>query len=94
MTVSAAVSAASVCISAFNTRCADHQDTTALAGSRPLCFQTTLTALKFRPRGAGPVALRDMDALCIRVGARCGPTPSLRLDRLERQPKLMINVRV
>src|SRR5664279_585617 len=41
--------------------------------------QAALAALKSRPRRVGPVALRDMDALCIKGGARCGPTVSVLL---------------
>ena len=63
------------------------------AGSPASVVRTTLTALNPDPR-AGPVALRDMDALCIKVWSKMRPCQEPALEAAERQQELKINVRV
>ena len=69
-------------------------DTFHLAGRPAHVVWAALTALKSRPRKAGPVALRDMDAVCIKGWSKMRPCREPALDTAERQPKLKINVKV
>ena len=56
--------------------------------------QVALTALRSLPSRAGPVALRDMDALCIKGWSKMRSLEQSAPTPIERQPKLMINVKV
>ena len=64
------------------------------AGHPAYLVQAALAALKSRPRRVGPVALRDMDALCIKGWSKMRPYRERALGAAKRQRKLMINVKV
>jgi hypothetical protein len=65
------------------------------AGSAAFVVTTSPTALKSRlPRGVGPVALRVVDAFCIKGRSETRPVTNVVCGRRERQQKLEINVKV
>jgi hypothetical protein len=69
-------------------------DTLHPAGHQAHVVGAALAALKSRPREAGPVALRDMDALRIKGWSKIRPCHEPAADAAERQRKLKINVKV
>jgi hypothetical protein len=65
-----------------------------VAGHPAHVVGATLTALKSRLVEAGPVALRDMDALCIKGWSKMRPCLERAPYPAERQQELKINVKV